>query len=150
MSYIKIEEPRKSKDKNWDDFEKLVADVFEKFNYNVISDERFKDKRWHQIDVIAFNDRYAFFIDCKYHKYIAPSKEIDFIKKQARRAKAYIKIDERLTNKKSFILLVTRYKPASLFSYNGEKQRIISVDINSLNDLLKNVEVYEDSLYSII
>ncbi len=135
--------------KDWEEFEKQVYKIFDSFDYIVKYNVRFKTKRRYQIDIIAYNEKYVFFIDCKYHKYISKSSEDEFIKNQINRMKEFLKLNDNMSNKKKFILLITKYKTPSLLRFNQENDKLLSIDIQSLNDLLNNIEIYKDDLLSI-
>ncbi len=133
---------------DWKQFENDVSDIFEKFDYTVYRDVRFKTVNRFQIDLIAYDDKRCFFVDCKDHMYIAPSQEENFITKQKIRAENYLKSKPGLLYKKKIILLVTRNKTSSLINHPESKEKILGVDMKGLQDLLNNIYRYEDELYS--
>ncbi|MEM0143219.1 MAG: hypothetical protein QXL94_04625 [Candidatus Parvarchaeum sp.] len=136
----------KKEDNQWKDFENYSADIFEKFDYTVERDIRFKTNRWFQIDFIAQDNIRRFFVDCKNHSYIPPEKEREFIKKQLTRAYNFMdKTGEK--KKKDIILLVTKNKTNSLLYHKEGGEKILSVDFYSLPVLLKDIDIYEDELY---
>ena len=47
--------------RSWQEFEKSTADLFEKFDYEVKRDVRFKTTRRFQIDFIAFDKKKGIF-----------------------------------------------------------------------------------------
>ena len=130
----------------WKKFENDTADIFEKFDYAVNRDIRFKTDRWFQIDFIAQDKKRRFFVDCKNHSYIPPEKEKEFVRKQLIRANNFIE-KERKEEKKNIILLVTRNKTNSLLMHKEGGERILAVDFYSLSALLKDIDLYEDELY---
>jgi hypothetical protein len=137
----------KEKKIDWKKFENDVADIFENFSYKVDRDVRFKTSRNFQIDLIAYDDKRCFFVDCKDHGYIPPSEEETFILRQKVRAENYVKTRPDLAYKKKIILLVTRNKTSSLMDHMETIGKVLGVDINGLQDLLTNIERYEDELY---
>lgn len=137
------------KDKNqWKKFENDTADIFEKFDYTVNRDVRFKTYRWFQIDFIAQDKSRRFFVDCKNHSYIPPEKEREFVKNQLTRAYNFID-KEGEKKKKDIILLVTRNKTNSLLVHKEGGDKVLAVDFYSLPALLKNIDIYEDELYTL-
>lgn len=131
----------------WKEFEAQVLKIFDSFDYEVKYNVRFKTKKRYQIDLIAYNEKYIFFIDCKDHKYISSYSEREFIKKQVRRMHEFLRINKDLDRKERFILLVTKYRTPSLLKYNEGGEKILSINIESLNDLLNNIEIYKDALF---
>ncbi|MCL4372472.1 hypothetical protein M1384_00180 [Candidatus Parvarchaeota archaeon] len=130
----------------WKKFENDTADVFEKFDYTVDRDIRFKTYRWFQIDFIAQDKSRRFFVDCKNHSYIPPEKEKEFVKSQLIRANNFIE-KEGEKKKKNIILLVTRNKTNSLLMHKEGGENVLAVDFYSLPTLLKDIDLYEDELY---
>ncbi|MCL4399213.1 restriction endonuclease [Candidatus Parvarchaeota archaeon] len=144
-----IHAPIPQKKSSWRDFENLVADIFERFDYTVMRDVRFKTARRFQIDLVAYNERLCIFIDCKDHAYINPSKEEAFIEKQRVRADNLGLEDKRFQYKKKKVLLVTKHKTDSMILGSADEGRILSVDADSLPYLLRDINIYEDNLVSI-
>lgn len=142
---VPIEDKKKT---DWKTFENDVADVFEHFGYNVERDVRFKTVARFQIDVVAYNEKRCFFVDCKDHGYIAPSEEEVFIAKQKIRAENYVKTKPELQYKRKIILLVTRHGTSSVLNHIEAIGKVLGVDLNRLQDLLMNITMYEDELYS--
>ncbi|MCL4397294.1 hypothetical protein M1494_03055 [Candidatus Parvarchaeota archaeon] len=130
----------------WKKFENDTADIFEKFDYTVDRDIRFKTYRWFQIDFIAQDKSRRFFVDCKNHSYIPPEKEKEFVKNQLIRAYNFME-KEGGKKKKDIILLVTRNKTNSLLMHRDGSEKILAVDFYSLHVLLKDIDIYEDELY---
>lgn len=58
-----IEEILKAYD--WKDFEKIVAEIFERNNFETKTNFQFKTKRKYEIDIIAIKNNFIFCIDCK-------------------------------------------------------------------------------------
>lgn len=145
MAYFYVEPDKKKVD--WKKFENDAAEVFEAFDYEVNRDVRFKTTRRFQIDFIASNEKRIFFIDCKDHAYIPPEKEYEFAKMQLLRAKNFKKIKTD-SNPKNIIMLVTKYKTNSLLMHKAEIGSILSVDYESLPELLRNIHLYEDELFT--
>jgi len=50
---------------NWQDFEKLVAEIFFDNNFRIKQNFRFKTKNRYEVDILAIRNRYVFCIDCK-------------------------------------------------------------------------------------
>lgn len=136
----------KKEDNRWKAFENDAADIFEKFDYAVDRDVRFKTYRRFQIDFIAQNGERRFFVDCKNHSYIPPEKEKEFVKAQLNRAYNFIEKANK-KKKKNIILLVTKNKTNSLILHKEGSEKILAVDLQSLPSLLKEIEIYEDELY---
>jgi hypothetical protein len=130
----------------WKKFENDAADIFEKFDYTVERDVRFKTSRRFQIDFIAYDKQRRFFVDCKNHAYIPPEKEREFIKKQLDRAYNFIGKQDK-DPKKEIILLVTKNKTNSLLLHKIGKGKVLAVDFSSLPVLLKDIDLYEDELF---
>ncbi len=133
---------------DWKGFERAVGAVFEESGYKVLADVRFKTERRFQIDIIAYDNYRCFFVDCKDHRYINPSKEEDFVDRQHVRAENFLRSNPELAYKKKFILLVSRNKAPSLIWHEAGREKILAVDFSALNDLLVNIHAYEDELYS--
>ncbi len=143
--YFDVDIEKKPTD--WKKFENDVSEIFETFGYKVYRDVRFKTYSRFQIDLIAYDEKRCFFVDCKDHLYIAPSQEEDFIIKQRVRAENYIKSKPELQYKRKIILLVTRNKTSSLINHIEAEGKILGVDINGLRGLLTDIYKYEDELY---
>lgn len=143
-----FEVPFEPKQTNWKDFENATGDVFERFGYKVLRNINFKTTRRFQIDLIAYDDKRCFFIDCKDHMYVAPSKEEEFLLKQEVRAKNFVKTKPELGHLKKITLLVTRNKTDSLMNHSETSGKIYGVDFKVLKDLLNNIHVYEAELKS--
>ena len=135
----------KEKNNDWKKFENDTAEVFEKFDYTVKKDVRFKTDRRFQIDFIAYDGKRRFFVDCKNHAYIPPEKEREFIKNQMIRANNFIEKNLKNTGK-NIVLLVTRNRTNSLMQHRSGTEKILSVDFYSLPALLRDIAVYEDEL----
>jgi Holliday junction resolvase len=133
---------------DWQGFEKATGDVFESFGYKTMRDVRFKTTQRFQIDLIAYNDKMAFFIDCKDHAYVAPQKEEEFMIKQRVRAENFVKINQKFVSLLKINLLVTKNRANSLIMHKDNVGKILSVDFNSLNELLTNIWMYVDELPS--
>ncbi len=144
--YFDVDLPEKKKP-DWKKFENDVADIFEQFGYHVERDIQFKTSARFQIDLIAYDERICFFVDCKDHSYIPPAGEETFILKQKIRADNYITLRPELAYKKKIVLLVTRNKTSSLLNHTESVRKVLGVDINALADLLKNVDLYLNELY---
>jgi Holliday junction resolvase len=138
----------KEKKTDWEQFERDVAEIFDQFGYKSEQDIRFKTVRRFQIDVIAYDEKRCFFIDCKDHLYVSPGKEEDFVIKQRVRAENYLKTRTDFQYKKKIVLLVTKNKTASLINHVESHGKILSVDMSVLPDLLTNIYRYDDELYS--
>jgi hypothetical protein len=138
----------KNEKTDWKAFEKQVNDVFESFGYTAEADVRFKTTRRFQIDVVAYDEKRCFFVDCKDHAYIPPSEEDEFLQKQRIRAENLIKIRPDLTYKKKIVLLVTRNRTNSLLQHSESTGNIFGVDMSGLRELLINLPLYEDDLFS--
>ncbi len=138
----------KNEKNDWKAFEKQVHDIFESFGYTAEADVRFKTSRRFQIDVIAYDAQRCFFVDCKDHAYIPPSEEGEFLQKQRVRAENLVKLRPDLEYKKKIVLLVTRNKTDSLLRHSENAEDILGVDINGLRELLVNLPLYEDELFS--
>ncbi len=136
----------KAKKLDWKKFENDVADIFNKFDYTVEQDLHLNKPKRFQIDLIAYDSGKCFVVDCKDHSYISPKKEEDFIKSQVSRANALIAKRSVLGQRKIFVLLITRNRSSSLLKYNSFGGKIYGVDIQSLPELLRNIDIYEDSL----
>ncbi len=136
----------KKEDNQWKQFENDAADIFEKFDYTVRRDVRFKTSRRFQIDFIAYDKQRRFFVDCKNHAYIPPEKEREFIKKQLNRAYNFID-KEKKDNLKEVVLLVTKNKTNSLLMHKPGEDKVLAVDISSLPVLLRSIDLYEDELF---
>ncbi len=132
---------------DWKRFENDVSEIFEKFGYSVKRDVRFKTSGRFQIDLIAYDEKRCFFVDCKDHRYIAPAQEETFIMKQKIRAENYIKLKPELQYKKKIILLVTRNKTGSLMNHTEAGAKVFGVDVAGLQDLLVNIYRYDEELY---
>ncbi len=132
---------------DWKKFENDSADIFEKFNYTVDRDVRFKTNRRFQIDFIAYDDKRIFFVDCKNHSYIPPEKEKEFIKNQIKRARNFLKLKNE-NNRKNIVILVTKNKTNSLLEHKEGIGKIFSVDFYSLPTLLRDIDIYEEELLS--
>jgi len=50
---------------NWKEFEKLIAEILRKHDFNIHSNFRFKTDRRFEIDVLAVKNKISFLIDCK-------------------------------------------------------------------------------------
>lgn len=50
---------------DWKDFEKIVAEIFEKNNFHTEKNFRFKTKNRYEIDVVAIKEKIVFVVDCK-------------------------------------------------------------------------------------
>ena len=137
----------KPKQEDWREFERTTAKIFESLDYTVKPDVRFKTSRRFQIDLIAYKENRCFFVDCKDHVYIAPSEEERFVLEQKFRIDNFIMSDERLPRMKKFVLLVTKNKANSLMFHEDSKEKVLSVDLQDLPELLRNIELYEDELY---
>lgn len=133
-------------DNQWKKFENDSADIFEKFDYTVERNVRFKTDRRFQIDFIAYDKKRRFFVDCKNHAYIPPEKEREFTKKQLTRAYNFIGKGGS-EGKKDIILLVTKNKTNSLLMHREDGEKILAVDFYSLPALLKDIELYESELF---
>ena len=139
----------KAKGTDWKKFEDDVAQLFVQFDYDVEQDLRLNKPRRFQIDLIAHDRDRCFIIDCKDHSYISPGREEDFINNQVARATALVTKRKEIGQKKIFVLLVTRNRSSSLLKYDSLGGKIYGVDIKSLPDLLRNLDLYEDALLSI-
>lgn len=135
---------------DWKKFENDAADIFEEFDYKVERDIRLNGIKRFQIDFIAYDRYRCFIIDCKDHFYIAPAQEEIFTKKQEIRANALLKGRPDLRQKKSFVLLITRNKGSSLINHSESSEKIYSVDIESVPELLTNIHLYEEDLFSFL
>ncbi len=133
-------------DNQWKKFENDSADIFEKFDYTVERNVRFKTDRRFQIDFIAYDKKRRFFVDCKNHAYIPPEKEREFAKKQLTRAYNFL-VKDGNEGKKDIILLVTKNKTNSLLMHREDREKILAVDFYSLPALLKDIELYESELF---
>ncbi len=132
----------------WREFEERTGDIFEELGYDIMRNVNFKTTRRYQIDLIAFNRVRAFFVDCKDHFYIPPSKEENFMIEQVARMKNYVETNASFAWKNNVALLVTKYRTSSLINHKEGVGKILAVDINSLNELLSNLPVYESELLS--
>ncbi len=133
---------------DWRDFENAVGDIFDEFGYRTERNVNFKTARRFQIDLIAYDRMRAFFVDCKDHFYISPSKEEEFIIQQNARMLNYVKQNGEFAGKRNISLLVTRYRTNSLMEHTEGIGKILAVDINSLPELLSNLHLYESELLS--
>jgi len=50
---------------DWKEFEKLIAEILKKHNFNVHSNFRFKTDRRFEVDVLAIRNKTSLLIDCK-------------------------------------------------------------------------------------
>lgn len=50
---------------DWEDFEKLIAEILKKHDFNVYNNFRFKTDRRFEIDVLAIKNNISLVIDCK-------------------------------------------------------------------------------------
>jgi len=50
---------------DWKEFEKLIAEILKKHDFNVHNNFRFKTNRHFEIDVLAIRNRTSLLIDCK-------------------------------------------------------------------------------------
>jgi len=50
---------------NWQNFEKIVEEIFERNDFKIKRNFRFKTKKRYEIDIIATRENIAFCIDCK-------------------------------------------------------------------------------------
>ena len=53
------------KDINWQDFERLVSKILEKYDFKTWNNFRFKTSRRYEVDIIATDNNATFLIDCK-------------------------------------------------------------------------------------
>ena len=50
---------------DWKDFERTVSEIFERNDFRIKNDFRFKTRNRHQIDVVAIKENKVFCVDCK-------------------------------------------------------------------------------------
>jgi len=50
---------------DWKEFEKLIAEILKKHDFNVHNNFRFKTNRRFEIDILAIRDKTSLLIDCK-------------------------------------------------------------------------------------
>ena len=67
---------------------------------------------------------------------------------QLLRAENFILDKTDLNSRRKIILLVSRYRTNSLIMHKTGEGKILSVDYDSLPTLLKDIDVYEDELFS--
>ncbi len=78
---------------DWKKFENLISAIFDKENYSVLTNFRFKDEiTKYEIDVISFKFPYIFVIDCKYYKNMSLSVVRTAVEKQKERVEALFEI----------------------------------------------------------
>ena len=74
---------------DWRKFEILISAIFNRENYSVLTNFRFKDEiTKYETDVISFKFPYIFIIDCKYYRNMSLSVIKTVVEKQKERVEA--------------------------------------------------------------
>ncbi len=122
-----------AKSLGWKSFEELTAFIFSSMGYSVLKNFRLKRR---EIDVLAYNEKLAFAVDCKHWKRMPPSALELAVRKQKERAKALL---ESLDFSKKVVIpvIVTLYE-SSLKLIDGTPL----VPIFKMTDFINNIYGY--------
>jgi len=84
---------------DWKKFEIFISTIFNRENYSVLTNFRFKDEiTKYETDVISFKFPYIFVIDCKYYKNMSLSVLENAVEKQKERVEALFEIFPIISN----------------------------------------------------
>jgi len=134
---------------DWQEFEKLIAEILKKHDFNVHNNFRFKTSRRFEIDVLAVKNKISLLIDCKQwgrgrYKKTGLKYSVEKQKERAKQLKKFLKnnpiLKTKLKIKKStkFIpLLVTWFEEELL-----EHENTSIVPVWKFNDFLLNINEY--------
>jgi len=134
---------------NWKEFEKLIAEILKKHDFDVLNTFRFKTDRRFEIDVLAVKNKISLLIDCKQwgrgrYKKTGLKYSVKEQKERAKQLKKFLKNNFIAHNKlkidkttKFIPLLVTWYEEELL-----EYENVFIVPIWKLNEFLLNISEY--------
>ncbi|MCD6367525.1 MAG: hypothetical protein J7L45_00390 [Candidatus Aenigmarchaeota archaeon] len=121
---------------SWQEFEKFVKDVMEKFGYEV--DFRkvfFSNGRRYEMDVVGYGKDFVLCIDCKL--YGAGRHRISQLRREARKHYERVKEFEKIEGKISIPIIVTFWEEPLI-----TEEGCMFVPITKINDFLRNVYFY--------
>ena len=80
---------------DWKEFEKLIAEILKKHDFNVYNNFRFKTNRRFEIDVLAIRNKISLVIDCKQwgrgrHKKTGLKYSVEEQKERAKQLKKFL------------------------------------------------------------
>lgn len=131
----------------WQDFEQLVSKIFEKHDYTVKTNFRFKTTRRWEMDILAIGNLISFGIDCKFwnsgmYKKSALKKAIEDQKERAENFDQFLKGNEvakkMLKIKKRTTPLIITWFEEDLTEHDG----VLIVPIWKLNRFLLTYSEY--------
>jgi len=134
---------------DWKEFEKLIAEILKKHDFNVHNNFRFKTNRHFEIDVLAIRNRTSLLIDCKQwgkgrYKKTGLKYSVKEQKERANQLKNFLKnnpiAQTKLKIKKTIKLIpliVTWFEEDLL-----EHENVFIIPIWKFNQFLLNISEY--------
>ena len=134
---------------DWKNFEKLIAEILKKHDFNVHNNFRFKTNRHFEIDVLAIRNRTSLLIDCKQwgkgrYKKTGLKYSVKEQKKRAKQFKKFLKnnfiaqAELKIKKTTKFIpLLVTWFEEELL-----EHENVFIVPVWKFNEFLLSISKY--------
>ncbi|MHA1305196.1 MAG: hypothetical protein ACTSQE_06310 [Candidatus Heimdallarchaeaceae archaeon] len=140
----------------WHHFELVIATIFSEIGYTTLSNYRFKDEfKRYEIDIIAYNFPYIFFIDCKFNKSASDSYYMQASTKQKERLEAIIdffpEISEDLIKKLSLPVkqrlsafpLIIAWKEQPILFHDG----VAIIPFNKLSGFIREIDILRYDLF---
>ncbi len=134
---------------DWKEFEKLIAKILKKHDFNVRNNFRFKTNRRFEIDVLATRNKISLLIDCKKwdrgrYKKTGLKYSVEEQKERTRKFKKFLKNNPTIQSElkiekitKFIPLLVTWFEEELL-----EHDHIFVVPVWKFNEFLLNISEY--------
>ena len=134
---------------DWKEFEKLIAEILKKHDFNVHNNFRFKTNRRFEIDVLAIRNKTSLIIDCKQwgrgrYKKTGLKYSVKEQRERVKQLKKFLKnnpiAQAKLKVKKNtkFIPLIVTWFEEELL----EHENIFIIPVWKFNEFLLNVSEY--------
>lgn len=131
---------------DWKNFEKIISSIFEKHEFKIFNNYRFKTKRRYEIDLLAVKNGLIFLVDCKKwsmgrYKKSALKRAIIDQKSRAEEFKSIFNkeqiLNQKINEPKITPILITFYEE-DLIKYDD----VLVVPMWKLNEFLLNNSEY--------
>ena len=134
---------------DWKEFEKLIAEILKKHDFNVYNNFRFKTDRRFEIDVLAIRHKTSLLIDCKQwgrgrYKTTGLKYSVKEQKERAKQLKKFLK-NNPVAQAKLKIEKTTKFIPLLVTWYEEElldHDNVFVVPVWKFNEFLLSISEY--------